>query len=196
MGKKLYVGYASGALAVIDAQKMQRVGDIKLDGHPESFQLEKGGTRIFINVPDAREIVVVDREKSAVVAKWPLKEAAANFPMALDEVNKRIFVGCRRPARLLVLDMDSGKVVASVSCVGDTDDLFYDVEQRRIYISGGEGAITVIRQVDADKYEALGDQSTASGARTSFFSAEMKSLYLALPHRGEQKAQIRVYSTK
>jgi DNA-binding beta-propeller fold protein YncE len=195
-GKKIYLGYASGALAVLDPQKMQKIADIKLDAHPESFQVEKNGSRVFVNLPDARQIAVVDRDKAAVIAKWPMKEAQANFPMALDESHKRLFVGCRKPARLLVLDIDSGKVVANVPCVGDTDDLFYDATQQRIYISGGEGAVTVIEQSDADHYKLRETIKTLSGARTSFFSPDLKSLYLAVPHRGNQQAQLRVYSTQ
>jgi DNA-binding beta-propeller fold protein YncE len=194
--KKLYIGYASGSLAVIDPQKMQKIADIKLDAHPESFQLEKTGRRIFVNIPDAHEIAVVDRDKAAVIAKWPLKDPAANFPMALDEAHKRIFIGCRKPARLVILDIDSGKNIANIPCVGDTDDLFYDVAQTRIYISGGEGAITVIHQLDPDHYKSLGNQKTAQGARTSFFSPDLKSLYLAVPHRGNQQAQLHIYSTQ
>jgi len=194
--KKLYVGYAGGALAVIDPEKMQKLADIKLDAHPESFQLEKNGPRIFINIPDSREVAVVDRQKQTVIARWPLKDAQANFPMAIDEQHHHLFIGCRKPARLLVLDMDSGNVIASTPCVGDTDDLFYDPDRKRIYISGGEGAITIIQQNGPDQYQPVGNQSTAPGARTSFFSPEMKALYLVVPHRGQQQSQLRVYSTK
>ena len=193
--KKLYIGYASGALAVIDPQKMQKIADIKLDTHPESFQLEKNGNRIFVNLPDAHQIAVVDRDKATVIAKWPMKNPSANFPMALDETHKRIFIGCRSPARVVVLDMDSGKNIATIPCVGDTDDLFYDATQTKIYISGGQGAITVIHQLDPDHYKSIGDQKTAPGARTSFFSPDLSALYLAVPHRGNQPAQIRVYAT-
>src|SRR5881394_3909603 len=112
-----------------------------------------------------------------------MKEAQANFPLALDGTHKRVFVGCRKPARLLVLDMDSGKTIAKVECVGDTDDLFYDVTHERIYISGGEGAITVVQQSDADHYKAMETIKTTAGARTSFFSPDLKQLYLAVPHR-------------
>ncbi len=194
--KKLYVGYTSGSLAVIDPQQMKKLSDIKLDAHPESFQLEQKGNRIFINIPDAHQIAVVDRDKGTVISKWPMKNPSANFPMALDENHKRLFIGCRSPARLVVLDMDSGKNVATIPCVGDTDDLFYNPAQQQILISGGEGAITVINQLDPDHYQSLGDQKTAPGARTSFFSPDLKSLYLAIPHRGNQQAQIRVYATR
>ena len=195
-GKKIYLGYGSGALAVIDPQKMQKIGDIKLDAHPESFQIEQNGHRIFVNLPDARQVAVVDREKNSAIAKWPMKDAQANFPMALDEAHKRIFIGFRKPARLGVLDIDSGQLIAKIECAGDTDDLFYDAAQQRIYISGGDGAITIVQQRDADHYESIGTIKTASGARTSFFSPDLGSLYVAVPHRGGQNARLLVYSTQ
>src|SRR5438270_138810 len=82
------------------------------DGHPESFQLEKNGNRIFVNVPTAGQIAVVDRVKREVIAKWPLVGAQSNFPMAIDEDHHRLFVGCRKPAKFLVYDTETGKPVA------------------------------------------------------------------------------------
>ena len=193
---RLYVGYGGGALAVIDPAAMKRVGDIRLDAHPESFRLEEKGARIFVNLPDAgAAVAVVDRTKGAVVATWKLKDAAANFPMWLDEPNRRLFVGCRKPAKVVVLDTDTGRTVTSVDCVGDTDDLFFDAKAHRLYVTGGEGAITVIEQLDADHYRRAGTVPTAPGARTSLFVPELSRLYLAVPHRGKQPAEIRVYAT-
>jgi hypothetical protein len=100
----IYVGYGSGALAVIDPTKAATAGNIKLAGHPESFQLEKNGSRIFVNVPDAQHIAVVDRGLNVLEATWPMTDFKANFPMALDEAGHRLFVGCRNPARLVVFD--------------------------------------------------------------------------------------------
>src|SRR5205823_9981427 len=102
----------------------RRLAAVRLSGHPESFQLEKSGPRIFVNVPGAAHVVVIDRTRNAVIARWELGDAAANFPMALDEPDHRLFIGCRRPARLLVYDTASGKRVAGVPIGGDTDDLF------------------------------------------------------------------------
>src|SRR5690349_10223528 len=101
---EVYIGYGSGALGIVDAATARRVGDIPLDGHPESFQLEKSGTRIFVNVPTAGHIAVVDRRARAVTLKWPLPGHQQNFPMALDENEHRLFVGCRKPAHVGVLD--------------------------------------------------------------------------------------------
>jgi YVTN family beta-propeller protein len=190
---RLYVGYGDGGLAVIDARTRKKVGDVRLDAHPESFQLEREGPRIFVNVPERGHVAVVDREKGAVVARWPVKDARANFPMAVDEGNGRLFIGCREPARVLVMDTRSGRVVRTVACAGDADDLFYDGARRRVYVSGGAGEVSVIGQRSADEYELVGAVKTAAGARTSYFVAETGRLYLAVPHRGGQGAELRVY---
>ena len=141
--KRIYVGYGQGALAVIDAVKRAKITDIPLKAHPESFQLETRGTRIFVNVPKAMQIAVIDRSKDQVIATWPIHEAHDNFPMALDESHQRLFVGCRKPARLLVLETRSGKVTASSDCGADTDDLFYDSASERVYLSCGAGSVDV-----------------------------------------------------
>ena len=190
---RIYVGYGAGALGVIDARTNRLLGRIELNAHPESFQLEKNGNRIFVNVPDANEIVVIDREKRSVVAEWPLGSYHANFPMALDEAHHRLFVGCRRPAELEVFDTESGKEVARFPVVGDTDDLWYDAVRRMVYVSGGQGFLDVIRQTDADHYKSIARAQTAAGARTSFFAADLNRLFLAVPQRGAQGAELREF---
>ena len=194
--KHVYIGYGDGGLSIVDAASGQRLGDIKLAGHPESFQLEKAGTRIFVNVPTARHIAVIDRTKRAVVATWPLEGARSNFPMALDETHHRLFVGCRDPARVLVYDTTSGRVTATLKIDGDTDDLFYDAARQRLYVACGAGFINVFQQQDADRYRAIANMATAVGARTALFVPELKRLYLAVPHRGTQGAQIRAYAVQ
>jgi DNA-binding beta-propeller fold protein YncE len=191
-----YVGYGEGsgaALAVLDLKTGTKIADINLSGHPESFQLEKNGQRIFVNVPDSGQVEVVDREQGSVVATWPIQDASENFPMALDEADHRLFVGTRSPPKLLVLDTETGKTVASLSSVGDADDIFYDAKAKRIYVSGGDGAIRVFEQKDANHYKPLGEVSTAEGARTSLFVPETRRLYLAVPNYGTQQAEVRVY---
>ena len=190
----LYVGYGAGALGLIDATRAQHLGDIPLTGHPEAFQLEQAGPRIFVNVPSAHHIAVVDRDKRTVITTWPLQGAEANFPMALDETHHRLFVGVRIPPLLLVLDTESGKEMARVPSVGDADDLFYDAPHRRLYIAGGAGALSVVAQEDADQYTPVATLPTAAGARTALWVPERGRLYLAVPHRGAQGAEIRVYA--
>jgi hypothetical protein len=114
--------------------------------------------------------------------------------MALDEANHRLFIGCRNPAKLLVLDMGTGKTIATLDIVDDTDDVFYDAANKRIYVSGGEGRITVISQTNPNMYNVAGQVTTAPGARTSFFVPETSMLYVAVPHRGAQKAELRAFA--
>ncbi len=138
----------------------------------------------------------MDREKRATLAAWPTAGATANFPMALDETHHRLFVGFRKPAKLSVFDTESGKVVINLPSPGDADDIFYDGTRQRIYISGGDGFIGIIQQQDTDHYKSLTKIPTASGARTSLFVPELGRLYLAVPHRGTQRTEIRVYEAQ
>jgi DNA-binding beta-propeller fold protein YncE len=193
---QLYVGYGDGALGIVDAKDRKQVGEVQLAGHPESFQLENAGTRIFVNVPNANQIAVIDRTTRRVVTTWALPDARSNFPMALDEASHRLFVGVRQPAKLLAFDTESGKVVASLDCAGDADDLFYDRERKRFYLSGGEGFVDVFTQQDADHYALNIKVPTATGARTSLFVPPLRRFFLAVPHRGTQAAEVRVYEVQ
>jgi hypothetical protein len=169
------------------------LGEAKLSGHPESFQLEQSGSRAFVNVPTANHVAVVDRTAMTVIATWPVVSAKANFPMALDEANHRVFVGCRRPAKILIYDTTTGKESSSFDIVGDTDDLFFDATRKRLYVTGGEGYLDVFQEHDANRFARVGHIATAAGARTSLFVPEQGRLYVAVPHRGAQKAEIRIY---
>jgi hypothetical protein len=161
----IWVGYGGGALGEFD-QEGTKLADIKLDAHPESFQLEKNGSRIFVNLPGSRKIAVVDRKTGSVAESWGTGGPLANYPMALDQQNHRLFVVTRFPARLVVLDTVQGKRVAALSAIGDCDDVFYDQQRHRIYAIGGEGGISVFQQRDPDHYDELGRIKTVSGART------------------------------
>jgi DNA-binding beta-propeller fold protein YncE len=191
--KKIYVGFGSGGVAVVNALDGKQVGSIKLSAHPEAFQAEKKGSRIFVNVPNSRHVAVLDRDKGEVVARWKTDLAFANFPMALDEANHRLFVGCRLPSSLVVLDTESGNVVAKISISGDPDDVFYDSKRHRIYAICGAGKVDIIEQADPNTYKALTKIDTANGARTGLFVPERDTLFVAVPHRGTQQAEIRYY---
>jgi DNA-binding beta-propeller fold protein YncE len=183
-----YVGFGEGAIAILDTAALMKGGEIKLDGHPESFQLETDGPRIFVNVPSAGHVAVLDRKERTTIARFPLKQAKGNFPLALD--GGRLLIACREPAKLLELNARDGKVIAAVDCCGDADDLFVDSGSKRIYLTGGEGCISVI---NADLKGPTEKIPTAPGARTSLYDPTTKTLYVAVPHRGEQRAELRVY---
>ena len=188
----IWVGYGGGALGEFD-QNGTKLADIKLNAHPESFQLENNGSRIFVNLPGARKIAVVDSKIRAVSESWGTGGPIANYPMALDERDHRLFVVTRFPARFIVLNAEDGKRIASLHAIGDCDDVFYDERRHRIYAIGGEGGISVFQQRDADHYDELGQVKTVSGARTGWFSAELDRLYVAIRKHESQSAEIRVY---
>ena len=167
--KKIYVGFGNGGIAIINPADSKHVGSIKLLAHPEAFELEKNGKRIFVNVPNARHVAVIDRDKAQVIATWETDLAFANFPISLDETSHRLFVGCRLPPRLVVLDTDSGDMVAKTDICGDADEIFYDSKRHRIYAVCGAGKIDIIEQTDANSYKVLTKIDTANGARTGLF---------------------------
>jgi len=191
--KKIYVGFASGGIAVVNAADGKQIGSIKLSAHPEAFELEKNGERIFVNVPNSRHVAVIDRKKGEVIATWKTDGAFGNFPMAFDEANHRLFIGCRIPSKLVVLNTESGEVVAKIDISGDPDDVFYDSKRHRIYAICGAGKIDIIEQTDANNYKAVTKIDTADGARTGLFVPERDTLFVAVPHRGSQQAEIRCY---
>ncbi len=193
--RRIIVGYGDGALGFLDSNG-KKTGEIALDAHPESFQLEKTGTRVFVNVPDQKEIQVADLAKNALLAKWPVTSALKNYPMALDESHHRLLIGCRAPARMLVIHTETGKQTASIEIVADTDDLFYDAGKSRVYVIGGGGFVDVFDQKDPDHYDRVAHLATATGARTGLFVPDWGKLFVAVPHRGEQHAEVLVFETK
>lgn len=191
--RRFYVGYGSGAIAAI-SEEGTHLGDVQLRAHPESFQLEQSGSRMFVNVPGAGEIAVVDRVAMKLSASWPVGTAAANYPMALDEADHRLFVGCRRPAVVLTFDTMTGRQVSSTAIVGDADDMFYDANRKRLYVIGGDGFVDVLQRGGADRLTRIAHLPTAAGARTGLLAGDV--LYVAVPHRGGQRAQLRLYEAR
>jgi hypothetical protein len=192
---KVYVGYGH-ALAAIDAKSGKLLERIELAGHPESFQLEPAATRIFVNVPSAAQIAVVDRSKGAVLGTWSVGEKRANFPMALDEADHRLFVATRKPASLLVFDTEAGTRTADLRIAGDADDLFYDAKRKRLYVICGDGVVDIVQQKDADHYGRAGEVRTVRGARTGLFVPSRDALLVAVPAHAGGPAEIRVFTAR
>ena len=166
--------------------------DIKLAGHPESFQLDPKTGRAFVNVPDARQVAVVDPHSGQQVAAWKTPGLAANFPMALDGAGERLAIVFRRPAKLVLLDLATGAVKESLDTCRDADDVFFDGKRDRIYVSCGEGAVDVL-QGGPQGFGRAGRVPTSSGARTSLFVPELDRLFVAVRAGPESGAAILVF---
>jgi YVTN family beta-propeller protein len=189
---RIVVGYGKGALAVIDPATRRKVGDLPLDGHPESFQFDETGAHIFVNVPAAGQIAGLDAVTGKKVTLFEGAGASANFAMALDVDKHRLMVAFRSPARLVSFDTSTGKRQASLETCRDADDVFVDVRRRRVYVSCGEGMIDVFSR-DGDDYARSARIPTVPGARTSLFVPATDRLYLAVRATQSEPAAIWVF---
>jgi YVTN family beta-propeller protein len=189
---RVFVGYGSGGLAVIDPAKRMKVADVRLKAHPEGFQLDTDSSRVFVNVPNAREIAVVDRDAGKQIASWPTQFGSSNFPMALDQDAKQVLTVFRSPPRLGALAMSDGKVARSPDTCGDSDDLFVDAKRRRIYVICGGGFIDVF-DAGQDSMPRIAHILTATGARTGLFVPELDRLFVAARARTGEPAAIWVF---
>lgn len=196
---RVFVGFGqeNGGIAMIDPKTDERVGEVfKTGGHPESFQVEASGGHIFVNVPDAGNVVESIDRKGGAVTKWPLKGLRSNYAMALNEEDHRLFTITRKPPMLVVLDTQSGNEVARLRATGECDDVFFDASRKRIYVIGGEGMISVFQQNDRDHYKLLANVPSAVGVRTGFYYVKRDRFYVAVPAKGNEPAQIWTYEAE
>jgi YVTN family beta-propeller protein len=189
---RVFIGYGSGALAAIDPATRSKVGDIPLKAHPEAFQIDPGTGQIFVNVPDAHGIAVVDRASQKQTSKWPIPDHGANFPMALDPVRRQVLVIFRAPAELGVFSMTGGKLIATAETCGDADDLFVDAKRGRVYVSCGAGFVDIV-EAKGTTYRRTARIPTVSGARTSLFVPEIDRLLVAVRSSTAEPAAIWVF---
>lgn len=193
---KIYVGYGDGGIAIIDAKSFRQLASIKLPGHPESFQLDNEDGKLFVNVPESKILATIDLSTNTVTNTMKITIASENFPMALDLKNHRIFIGCRNPAKLIVINSESGNIITRIDIDNDTDDIFYDAQSKQVYVSCGSGFVDVIKQLDPDKYEITSRIESRAGARTSLFVPELNQLIVAAPARSGTDAQLLVYEKR
>ena len=203
--KNVIVGYAgakqlrkretgTGGLGFLDSNG-NKITDIVIDAHPESFQLEKTGSRLFVNVPDKKEIEVIEVPKHAVVSHWPIAEEN-NFPMALDETHQRLFVACWNPAQLVVFDTQSGKQIATAEIAGPSDDLFFDSQRGRIYVLTSKSFIEVFQQKDPDHYDLIANIPTPLDTKTGLFVPELSELFVGVVESGSKNAEVTAYEAR
>jgi DNA-binding beta-propeller fold protein YncE len=197
--RRFYVA-ARGGLSAVDPVSGRVTGLVAIAGHPESFQFEVGGSRVFANVPGilshligAGHVVIADRNTMSTTGTWSV--CGANYPMALDETGRRLFVGCRRPASIVMLETQNGKTLATFPTTGHTDDLFYDADGHRLYVIGGQGTIDVFAR-ESDALRRIANVPTREGARTGLWAASLRRLFVAVPAAGSGVAEIRVFEAQ
>lgn len=192
--RTVYVGYGNGGIAALDLGKGIVTAEVPLSGHPESFQLDKASNRMYVNIPSQHQIAVIDWDAPAsIIATWQLDSLSGNFPMAMNDKATRLFIGMRTPSRLVVINADSGKIISSLECSSDADDIYYDAAAKRVYVSCGEGFVDVFQQQDSGKYVRETKIPTAPGARTSLFVPSLSEFIVAVPRQAEHNAELRIY---
>jgi DNA-binding beta-propeller fold protein YncE len=172
------VGYGNGGLAIIDPISRAVIGTIPLPGHPEGFQIEPATGRVFVNVPDAHQIVVVDLDKRRQVTSWRVPGLSGNFPMAFDAGKGVVATVFRSPPKLVIMNAETGTVTATLPVPGDADDVFFDAKRGRVYVSCGAGEIAVFQR-NGGAFNPLSSVRTSSGGRTSLFVPELDRLFVA-----------------
>src|SRR5229473_2844863 len=182
-GREAHTPYS--LISVIDTNSAKKLRDIKINSnHVEAIVLEKSGPRMFCNITGQNAVGVLDRDKNELAATWPLPAGdTQNVAMALDEANHRLFVTTRKPGKLIVLDSESGKVIADLPAVGFVDDMSYDAKLKRVYLAGDQ-FLDVFEQKDADHYALLARIPGGFRAKTATLVPELNRYYVAVPRHG------------
>lgn len=190
------VEMATAELAAINPDSGEKLGAIKFDdNHVEAMALEKNGNRLFINLAQTNKIAVVDRKTMRELAQWPVPPAKGNAMVAIDEARHRLFVVCRTPGTLVVMNSDTGAVTNSLPAPQRADDVLFDAAANRLYVPGGEGNIEVYDTTDADHVKSIAKVKTAPGAKTGILLPQRKQLILAAsPGDSKLIAKVLTYS--
>ncbi len=198
-GGKLAAPRSPADLLPQSARQADIQSEIAFESHPESFQIDAAHHRVFVNVPDGHYVAVVQTsppnaktKELRIVAKWPVP-FQKNFAMSFDASASRLYVVCRKPARLLTYDTRTGKLISQTPCVGDSDDIYLDSAKRRLYIIGGEGAIDIFQAPKNAPARLLERVPTAPKARTGVWIPSLRLVVVAVPHWKNQAAHLLLF---
>jgi DNA-binding beta-propeller fold protein YncE len=196
--RKIYVGYGNGGISIIDADKHKQTGDVKLQAHPEGFQIDKKRHLLYVNLPGSNMIGVVDLKQLKLINKWTRTTPTRNFPMALDSAGNMLFIGYRHPAKLVVIDTKTGKQLSINDMTNDADDLFYDESSKRVYVSCGGGYtllgyINIFQYQGSNLYKQIANIPTRNGSRTCLLVPELNLFLLPEPSVFSVSGELMVY---
>jgi hypothetical protein len=193
-------GSTDASIDIVDTKTAKLVGSIKLPGgDPAGITIEPSGKRLYVTMGDIVDgeshVAVIDLEKRAVVAQWPITGGPVPHTAGLDAAHHRLFVGSRtiahtgniggghqrEPGKLVVIDTETGKVMQVLDSVGGADDLQYDAATGRIYFVGTTGTVAVFKEMDPDHFQLLGKVPTGAISKTGLWVPELKRFYSAVP---------------
>lgn len=174
------VNMKTANLEAVNPATGARLGGVTFrDNHVEAMALEKHGPRLFINLAQTNRIAVVNRRTMKTIALWPVPPAQMNAMVALDEQQRRLYVVCRNPGMVVVMNSDNGAVVSTAPAPLRADDLFYDQPTHRLYVPGGEGFLGIYDTSSPSQIKPIARIPTAPGAKTGLLLPDRHELVLA-----------------
>jgi DNA-binding beta-propeller fold protein YncE len=194
-GREAKISYSF--VTEVDTNRSAKLRDIKINTNwVEALAVERSGPRMFCVLTGLNAIGVLNRKQGSLTAKWPLPaEDKHPVSLGLDEANHRLFVTTREPAKLVVLNSDTGSLVAELPSAPLVDDLSFDPTHKRIYLAG-DGSLAVYRQDDPDHYTLMSKVPSSFRAKTGLLVPEWNRYYLAVPRHGKQQAEVRIYEVQ
>jgi DNA-binding beta-propeller fold protein YncE len=162
-------------LSIIDPKQGKAIDSIDVGGKPETAASDGNG-KLFVNIEDKNEIVAVDLKKRTVLNHWSISPGEGPTGLAYDKETKRLFAGCEK--LLIVLNAENGSIVDKITIGDGCDGVAFDSKKKIIYTSNGEGNLSAIKELSADKYSSLGNYPTKRGARTITINENTGTLYL------------------
>ena len=193
-------GSSNASVDIVDTRTAKLVASIKLPGgDPAGIALEPSGKRLYVAMGDIVDgeshVAVVDLERRAVVAQWPITGGPVPHTAGLDAAHHRLFVGSRtiahtgnvggghqhEPGKLVVMDTQTGKVIQVLDSIAGADDMQYDAPSGRIYFMGTTGTVAVFKENDPNHFELLGKVPTGAISKTGLWVPELKRFYSAVP---------------
>ncbi len=162
-------------LSIIDPQLNRLIDSVDVGGKPETA-VSDGAGKLFVNIEDKNEIVVVDTKTYKVINRWSIAPGDGPTGLALDNATKRLFAGCDK--LLMVINADNGTIVDKLSIGDGCDGVAFDADTKNIFTSNGEGTITVIHEENANKFMVIETIATKRGARTITLDKKTHLLYL------------------
>ena len=199
--KTLYVGHGGSdsstpaRVAVVDAVNLQVLANLPMATHPEALEMDSKGRRVFVNVADSSEVAVIDARTHTVAEHWRLQRAGHNVPLAFDKDSGLLLIGCRSPAKLLLLDTKTGKEIADAPTSAGADDLFFNRTTHSAYLIAGSGSVDTFKLTLGKNLVTTGSVKTAPGTKTGLFVPGIATLFVGVPQTGGQDPAIIVYST-
>ena len=182
--KRVFVMNSSSANATaINAKDGTIAGTIALEGQPEAA-VSDGKGKVYVNITDKDQIVEVDAETMKVTHRWPLMQGTGPSGLAIDRKNRRLFSACDNQ-RMVIMDADSGKVLAALRTGAGTDGAGFDPDSGNAFASaGGAGTLTIIHEDSPDKFRVLEELDTQSGARTMTVDSKTHNVLVITARHG------------